>query len=152
MASQNLSLIHILRHCIAHTLAEAIALRLGLIHDFCAFRKRHLKLRFHMSDPVSYTHLDVYKRQGLIPGDCVCIASPRINCRALEKGCASPFSTATGSVSYTHLDVYKRQPQYGAIASRHTVKNTRFPIMHCIVKNGRLPGGSVSAGFPSVEK
>ena len=38
------------RHCIAHTLAEAIALRLGLIHDFCAFRKRHLKLRFHMSD------------------------------------------------------------------------------------------------------
>ncbi len=38
------------RHCIAHTLAEAIALRLGLIHEFCAFRKRHLKLRFHMSD------------------------------------------------------------------------------------------------------
>ena len=53
---------------------------------------------------VSYTHLDVYKRQGEIcTGEVVNISSP------------SPSQTvpmsSIGSVSYTHLDVYKRQPQ-----------------------------------------
>ena len=43
-------------------------------------------------DTVSYTHLDVYKRQCLA---CVC-------CKIARFG-------ALMSVSYTHLDVYKRQ-------------------------------------------
>ena len=38
--------------------------------------------------PVSYTHLDVYKRQPLV--------------RTLQRAWPGP-------VSYTHLDVYKRQ-------------------------------------------
>ena len=59
--------------------------------------------------PVSYTHLDVYKRQGT---HCAPAALAGINallraiphnskCRYGERGAAA--------VSYTHLDVYKRQ-------------------------------------------
>ena len=52
-----------------------------------------------MIEPVSYTHLDVYKRQ--LP----------------EPGCSSPTRATSSTamprcrttVSYTHLDVYKRQ-------------------------------------------
>ena len=67
--------------------------------------------------PVSYTHLDVYKRQ------------PLIGANVVEKGrstngvitdfngkftlevdeSASLVVSYIGSVSYTHLDVYKRQ-------------------------------------------
>ena len=69
-------------------------------------------LRLTMA-PVSYTHLDVYKRQPLpdttdvdaeaevLPGDV-----PRpVGARFDENGCSA--------VSYTHLDVYKRQPPWG---------------------------------------
>ena len=62
-----------------------------------------------IAPPVSYTHLDVYKRQAI----------------ALKKGCknAAEAAEAIGiglqafcipgsvAVSYTHLDVYKRQPE-----------------------------------------
>ena len=54
-----------------------------------------------MADPVSYTHLDVYKRQAifcmndLMAGGCYDWAD--------ESGIKIP------PVSYTHLDVYKRQ-------------------------------------------
>ena len=49
--------------------------------------------------PVSYTHLDVYKRQPFI-------RSNRIAC-----GTIGTRNAPTGKpVSYTHLDVYKRQP------------------------------------------
>ena len=56
---------------------------------------------------VSYTHLDVYKRQGL--------DSPRLLTDGwIMAGIISimPLSISLGavSVSYTHLDVYKRQP------------------------------------------
>ena len=55
--------------------------------------------------PVSYTHLDVYKRQqhnrfrivGAFPGDLV------------EKGGRVGRGVGPDPVSYTHLDVYKRQ-------------------------------------------
>ena len=46
--------------------------------------------------PVSYTHLDVYKRQEF-----------NYAREALELG---SFNYALKPVSYTHLDVYKRQP------------------------------------------
>ena len=58
--------------------------------------------------PVSYTHLDVYKRQGLyqqlrrLPH-----SFPHIK----DSPAKTPtFQTTRSPVSYTHLDVYKRQP------------------------------------------
>ena len=48
----------------------------------------------HGLDAVSYTHLDVYKRQGK---DVICIYV------------AIGQKRSTVAVSYTHLDVYKRQ-------------------------------------------
>ena len=52
--------------------------------------------------PVSYTHLDVYKRQGELFS-----AAHRLR-RAGDRG------KGGGPVSYTHLDVYKRQgPETG---------------------------------------
>ena len=52
--------------------------------------------------PVSYTHLDVYKRQG---EGGVKLAEEVVRL------CEQPNDSFT-SVSYTHLDVYKRQPVY----------------------------------------
>ena len=56
--------------------------------------------------PVSYTHLDVYKRQVVIPIAYAAEATARLTGR-------EPFTTLDGirmaAVSYTHLDVYKRQ-------------------------------------------
>ena len=56
-------------------------------------------------DAVSYTHLDVYKRQG---------GSNTITevCDELGSAGASHVDTFK-AVSYTHLDVYKRQAQNG---------------------------------------
>ena len=72
--------------------------------------------------PVSYTHLDVYKRQDYArvercaPGE----AAPRVRAliqqqRAVGKGWSlQAQQTVQGPVSYTHLDVYKRQlPEVG---------------------------------------
>ena len=52
------------------------------------------------STPVSYTHLDVYKRQSLLYTSGA-IAEPG----SVDKGTTRTDTT----VSYTHLDVYKRQ-------------------------------------------
>ena len=51
------------------------------------------------SDPVSYTHLDVYKRQAQDSGLGVAQSAARNTGQLLLKA----------PVSYTHLDVYKRQ-------------------------------------------
>ena len=67
---------------------------------------------------VSYTHLDVYKRQ---PKECVCKGTSPLN--PLSAGChrllsivtkmltygSNKYSCTSSAVSYTHLDVYKRQ-------------------------------------------
>ena len=70
-------------------------------HFFVVFRELRLSVaRFF---PVSYTHLDVYKRQAIVnarPNE----ADRRIKIRSLLT-CESDH----GAVSYTHLDVYKRQ-------------------------------------------
>ena len=58
--------------------------------------------------PVSYTHLDVYKRQ-------LMACAGAIARRAWAAG--APIARA-GTVSYTHLDVYKRQPQLVGAADR----------------------------------
>ena len=76
------------------------------------------------SRPVSYTHLDVYKRQ--VDTDAICAAIKDVfeDTRAvLEPAGALAVAGAkayaarhklkdkTLAVSYTHLDVYKRQDQ-----------------------------------------
>ena len=56
---------------------------------------------------VSYTHLDVYKRQGRN-----CAPRPPIGCGLSAETISaahSPPASVTKPVSYTHLDVYKRQ-------------------------------------------
>ena len=65
--------------------------------------------------PVSYTHLDVYKRQEEVPFaeentyiTVSGVVKDKQNRRTLE------------SVSYTHLDVYKRQGMDGRNSSRGT--------------------------------
>ena len=66
------------------------------------------RLREVEDAPVSYTHLDVYKRQPLSQGRLSAAAGLR----------ADEYPQA---VSYTHLDVYKRQHRgrYGLPASPH---------------------------------
>ena len=49
---------------------------------------------------VSYTHLDVYKRQD-------------VSFKVVKQFINSVQEQAVGPVSYTHLDVYKRQAQDG---------------------------------------
>ena len=55
--------------------------------------------------PVSYTHLDVYKRQGL---GTLSLYVTYVFCCV----CRFAMKTVRIPVSYTHLDVYKRQDVY----------------------------------------
>ena len=59
------------------------------------------------SGPVSYTHLDVYKRQRLLGADG---GERMVPSSELKKGDVVMVSAGgVIPVSYTHLDVYKRQ-------------------------------------------
>ena len=71
-----------------------------------------------MSLPVSYTHLDVYKRQIVLivlptmviaMGDGIRDMGIHMAANSVEMEDAVGSAT---SVSYTHLDVYKRQVRY----------------------------------------
>ena len=67
--------------------------------------------RLHDLRPVSYTHLDVYKRQGQKndgSGECILVVPLR---RMVALGAARLLRhpARPAPVSYTHLDVYKRQ-------------------------------------------
>ena len=62
--------------------------------------------------PVSYTHLDVYKRQVLV---CRFRLFPIWSKTYSFVNEISPLSGSAKSVSYTHLDVYKRQIWRNAI-------------------------------------
>ena len=57
--------------------------------------------------PVSYTHLDVYKRQDLKPGSPVTVDGIYTDMSVMVD------VTYHETVSYTHLDVYKRQAYGG---------------------------------------
>ena len=64
--------------------------------------------------PVSYTHLDVYKRQRMLTAQK--IPTPGTleyrrtgSTRRYHPGYECKWATNTVAVSYTHLDVYKRQ-------------------------------------------
>ena len=81
---------------------------------FKMFFKRHLlgDISVHLEHnsaitPVSYTHLDVYKRQECITNILIfykIYLSPRKY--SVNK---TIYVYSSTSVSYTHLDVYKRQ-------------------------------------------
>ena len=55
--------------------------------------------------PVSYTHLDVYKRQAM---SVSCVTRTIVMPSSLSS-LNSAMTSSLVSVSYTHLDVYKRQ-------------------------------------------
>ena len=55
-------------------------------------------------EPVSYTHLDVYKRQGLGESIGAITEDAPIGSKTITASL-----TGVSAVSYTHLDVYKRQ-------------------------------------------
>ena len=108
----------------------------------CLFRSRRAKVQF-VQNPVSYTHLDVYKRQVLYLWQNFCkivtmkkffsvltfllfaFAFPQkfdniqsgetLNYR-IHYGILNAGTATLTTVSYTHLDVYKRQG-FGAAAS-----------------------------------
>ena len=75
------------------------------------------RLRPAATEAVSYTHLDVYKRQALAwqsrAERCLVLLDARMG----EVYCAN-YWRQNGSVpvSYTHLDVYKRQPHNRVLA------------------------------------
>ena len=66
--------------------------------------------------PVSYTHLDVYKRQMLYrmfelqESDIIIQSQGLYRLEAPEFSDEASISPWAEAVSYTHLDVYKRQP------------------------------------------
>ena len=64
-------------------------------------------------EAVSYTHLDVYKRQTLMtgnaPGNDMRFYNERVEA---SRNFANKVWNASRSVSYTHLDVYKRQEDH----------------------------------------
>ena len=62
--------------------------------------------RLPTTKPVSYTHLDVYKRQSSGFGKCPdTVSCPHLQILLVQ---SVPHPTSA-PVSYTHLDVYKRQ-------------------------------------------
>ena len=66
-----------------------------------------LRWPLHGYHPVSYTHLDVYKRQGY---DGSSVGAHAVRGQGIRRGgrwCTTGITWR--SVSYTHLDVYKRQ-------------------------------------------
>ena len=58
------------------------------------------------SKPVSYTHLDVYKRQTDSDLNTVIINADK---DLIKRAVSNLIQNSINPVSYTHLDVYKRQ-------------------------------------------
>ena len=59
--------------------------------------------------PVSYTHLDVYKRQAVLCNKGYGITLAKVGGNAPKRIMPWKVSQRWDTVSYTHLDVYKRQ-------------------------------------------
>ena len=83
--------------------------RLNYVHS------QSFQLHGHLYFPVSYTHLDVYKRQqvDVAGGDTLKVGFQRTGDRFTSVTLTGPadlvFTGDIEPVSYTHLDVYKRQ-------------------------------------------
>ena len=71
--------------------------------------ERVIEIKLNSISAVSYTHLDVYKRQVLCGANTLHNNHPEID--ALNVFPVPDGDTGTNTVSYTHLDVYKRQMQ-----------------------------------------
>ena len=69
-------------------------------------RQQQIHRRIH---PVSYTHLDVYKRQVLYDSATADPSTLPSHANRPEIQQAMAEGTGASAVSYTHLDVYKRQ-------------------------------------------
>ena len=72
----------------------------------------------HSNGPVSYTHLDVYKRQELqaeIEDGKKKIRQFENREKMLRQKLSKEERRTRSPVSYTHLDVYKRQPPIRAM-------------------------------------
>ena len=124
-------------------------------------KKTPTRVSFFMaSGPVSYTHLDVYKRQ-LQKRPAVQAHLPIKMAFSLPRSCFVEKSSRQRPVSYTHLDVYKRQdktitmPYKDNLQSllhepsfRFAVDRNVWSVLPSIVKAGNLAvhtGHSVSA-------
>ena len=96
--------------------------------------------------PVSYTHLDVYQRQGR-GGPAG--GGPAAGTGLLRNPAPPAGGGIPGPVSYTHLDVYKRQVRYGSPARRGFRAGTVIP--HALGVGG--PAGQQPPGIvlPMVE-
>ena len=99
--------------------------------------ERTIGIRAKDIETVSYTHLDVYKRQilrrsssaacgtfdsgPLVRTSIIIVAIPMTRCIWLSRHGNGPKDrkepAKSGPVSYTHLDVYKRQNQAGSFLS-----------------------------------
>ena len=80
---------------------------------------------------VSYTHLDVYKRQALACGPGMGVSHEALV--LLENACQLELPLvldADAPVSYTHLDVYKRQIEGSAIVSSASGKASSLSLIH----------------------
>ena len=91
---------------------------------------------------VSYTHLDVYKRQVLFANFAESVAEGRGKAQAASLKKTQKDTTAhllgSDAVSYTHLDVYKRQGNawYYCNSSGAMLANTRTPDGYYVGANG----------------
>ena len=83
------------------------------------------------SSPVSYTHLDVYKRQvvNLVYSDVVAIRAFISPCSGLIPSAATAVNASIIAVSYTHLDVYKRQVGTAFAQPRNIVVKRGFAYL-----------------------
>ena len=71
--------------------------------------KNRMPTKLNSTTPVSYTHLDVYKRQAFAFSTILRAYSLNSGFSASPKQTAFAAMTCSSAVSYTHLDVYKRQ-------------------------------------------
>ena len=90
----------------------------------------------HCRRPVSYTHLDVYKRQaGGRPSKCPDLEKLNtLYCEFSAREIAEFYGVSVRTaVSYTHLDVYKRQVR----TVRGWVYRARKKVKEEVARNGR---------------
>ena len=106
---------------------------------------------------VSYTHLDVYKRQGLgsavanvvIKNNPVPMEMVGVEDRFVQVGAESFLREEYGltaahiveAVSYTHLDVYKRQDHYEVSAETQRTRSLGFGFFFVCKFSRRVKSG-----------
>ena len=116
-----------------------------------SFNDSYIQDTFRMHRPVSYTHLDVYKRQPIFQN--LPRLNPLINATPFPKpsvsrnvSAISLISNSNLSVSYTHLDVYKRQVPYYSVIGGWVIK---YLYEYIIGNGGQLASDGYFTGFIS---